>query len=1476
MRLYARMTSQRRKVAYLLTIASLVAVVFWGHMHTNEDKMRRLEEHRRLASFLPPPAPPYPATNVVLGSTGSYGCYFYYAPICTSSCNSTDGNGCCGCDEDEHYMPTGWKLDSWGMSNGYHTKASCLEDTEFSRRRLQSNWCRKDNALLVTAYVVQPWEWNSDTNGDWYTASNWAVDGYQFLSDTYGQSFTASVPDDATHEAKIYGSGTVTLNHTDTVSMHRVSLGNYPHISTLHLHSTLSAEDVFIADFSRSLGNVIVENSGASLSVSGTLHVGYRGHGTLQLKSGTATATQLIVASSNTASGTLLLEGGTLNATNAFLGPCDHDSSVCPSATPGDAGHVVVSGGSHTFTNLYISAASWASDFHRSQINIVDGGTLTVLQNLRVEELASVIHVHDGIFKTGYPWSISFPETAREVDLVVIGANGKYRYFDLGTNHASGFCIQNDGTSSGSNYNCVCSADGTQILPWLLGRAQGTDGPTRQQVRPALDPSINSTHTLAYRCVQEPLLSGYPSEMALEFYALPNAGVASPPPPTPPSPPTTGYQVGRAFKVCDHVPGWSRVSPRYTVYVRDGADSAWHEVPTYITTSKSPVDDLASHGYPANHFRDGQYEPGNPENLYGWTHSFANFEGRASARVEIKVVTDRALRSARVEPTSFGSVQRVEGREVYMTLTCPNHVHVDVNEQFRGEPWPLTSDLAVTWTGANGGYAASNPPKHALTIHCNPIESHAILSRAGIKIKQPSEAMPSLARGDTVYFAAGVHRISATNASGYTVNYETVVDGAQYYIPCDAVVEGSFYSAGTSDVVITGYGIITGDHKLHPGDDRAVTGINNVGSECWNTDSDPDGFERCAVYSPVSMIGSNLTVAGVTVVDAAYHTFRLADTTFSAQTFSTLMHVKTITWRKNGDGIIADANVRVENVFFRCQDDSYYINGHGMRNAVLWNDHNGASILFSKIGDMTGSNRADVVTVENVHVLYARANCNHWPNAGVLAMRGQGKPASNDNAVVVRNVYVTDPYQVHPGFKMMAYTPRSAYDGYSDDAECSSVNNVYCYQWTGWPGRFKRYGNMNALSFHNIHFARGNASDPMSSYCGRPEVFFGYTGSSACYEYTKDGATTCMVYDANSCANNDATTCDLTSHITATLTNITYGGESLTIQSLSSWVVNGASLAVSANDVAPSPPPGTTTTVHPPPPPPFGQARQDPHISFAHGGHADFAGNDGVYYHMLSAPGFQFAARSNRVNFTLHKSTYRKLIVNGTFFTAASWLVRSRFGHVYAIQSAANDTSFTIDDLTANKRIASFSGLWKGLLQDGVQAFYKQSTLFVRANGWETNVTRHPIYKRITGVHRWRFDVAMRPLEEKWLTKKFGKPSTSCYPHGIIGQSWDGDTLAVDGATDDYTYHADHPFVVTKVQAEGAIDGAAGDYELASPFDAQSKFSRFTRDSRDVCRPRNVSALSGTKRYTSASANHYTGSTDDTDNDSVKASVDVI
>jgi hypothetical protein len=78
-------------------------------------------------------------------------------------------------------------------------------------------------------------------------------------------------------------------------------------------------------------------------------------------------------------------------------------------------------------------------------------------------------------------------------------------------------------------------------------------------------------------------------------------------------------------------------------------------------------------------------------------------------------------------------------------------------------------------------------------------------------------------------------------------------------------------------------------------------------------------------------------------------------------------------------------------------------------------------------------------------------------------------------------------------------------------------------------------------------------------------------------------------------------------------------------------------------------------------------------------------------------------------------------------------------------------------------------------------------------------------------------------------------------PHGLIGQSYDGDGIAVDGAEDDYQPDE----VTTSAMAEGAIEGKASDYKMSGAFATDYMFSRFDLTE---AKPRDVSKLTGRKR----------------------------
>ena len=150
----------------------------------------------------------------------------------------------------------------------------------------------------------------------------------------------------------------------------------------------------------------------------------------------------------------------------------------------------------------------------------------------------------------------------------------------------------------------------------------------------------------------------------------------------------------------------------------------------------------------------------------------------------------------------------------------------------------------------------------------------------------------------------------------------------------------------------------------------------------------------------------------------------------------------------------------------------------------------------------------------------------------------------------------------------------------------------------------------------------------------------------------------------------------------------------------------------------------------------------------------------------------------------------------------------------------------------------------------------KQSTIVVRANGWEVNATRRPIYNLVEGPSEWRFDIAMRKLDGTPFERDFGRASATCFPHGLIGQGFDGDALGVSGKTDDYnSVDPWHPVMWRTAQAEGAIEGVGSDYKLQSAVSTVFKFSRYLRKKGDSCAPRNVTKLLGAKAA-HAAGNH--------------------
>lgn len=264
----------------------------------------------------------------------------------------------------------------------------------------------------------------------------------------------------------------------------------------------------------------------------------------------------------------------------------------------------------------------------------------------------------------------------------------------------------------------------------------------------------------------------------------------------------------------------------------------------------------------------------------------------------------------------------------------------------------------------------------------------------------------------------------------------------------------------------------------------------------------------------------------------------------------------------------------------------------------------------------------------------------------------------------------------------------------------------------------------------------------------------------------------------------------------------------------------------------------TLTCTASPPPPAASGSSGDPHVSFAHGGKGDFRGANDTFFALLSAPGLQVAAKTVETDFLMPKPQ----LVHGSFFSDVAFRFRGTSGREYAASSSASDVSFEVFDAESGASLKRFRGGWKQWWEDGVRLYYKQSTVYIRAHGWEVNATRHPVYNYIAGPSQWRFDFKMRKLDGTPFAKLHGSASTSCYPHGLIGQSYDGDSIAINGRRDDYSQGSE---IRTKAQLEGAIEGSYKDYALASGFRTDFAYSRYGRTGTDECAPRSIDELQG-------------------------------
>ena len=292
----------------------------------------------------------------------------------------------------------------------------------------------------------------------------------------------------------------------------------------------------------------------------------------------------------------------------------------------------------------------------------------------------------------------------------------------------------------------------------------------------------------------------------------------------------------------------------------------------------------------------------------------------------------------------------------------------------------------------------------------------------------------------------------------------------------------------------------------------------------------------------------------------------------------------------------------------------------------------------------------------------------------------------------------------------------------------------------------------------------------------------------------------------------------------------------------------------------------------------------DPHLTLAHGARADFRGRHGAIFNFLSAQKLSLNVRTNNASFHLREPPdYNQISVDGTFLTEVYVvgltskgrflnltfgigrdsrllnLRRRRFRHrrlaehpsaeqppgrehpgmedtLRAIQASCATvdaqapeqlhfreklwpSSSKVDDLlpTLRGECDELKVVVTEVRRYGGKVSVHVPTMVLEAPGWKITVENKPVYNWISGASR-RLD-----LRIELLTSEADLPTM---PHGLIGQSWDGDGRAADGRLDVYPKTAG-AHMTTSAMAEGAIEGIPAHYEVATPYDVRFLYSRF-------------------------------------------------
>jgi hypothetical protein len=248
-----------------------------------------------------------------------------------------------------------------------------------------------------------------------------------------------------------------------------------------------------------------------------------------------------------------------------------------------------------------------------------------------------------------------------------------------------------------------------------------------------------------------------------------------------------------------------------------------------------------------------------------------------------------------------------------------------------------------------------------------------------------------------------------------------------------------------------------------------------------------------------------------------------------------------------------------------------------------------------------------------------------------------------------------------------------------------------------------------------------------------------------------------------------------------------------------------------------SPSPSPSPSPPPPSPSPPAGSSGDPHIKLGHGGVTDFRGEDSVFFNFLSSQNMTLNVKTEDSTFKLNKVT-----VHGSFLTEAHLVMTSLAGKLFHVSFKTSELNqwgwgWHMVNTTCGtvKRTVS---MHQAAECDNLRVSVDLSTVHIEADEWRVVLHGMPVPGRISGPHH-RIDL---DITQKVADHEFAVP-----PHGIIGQSFDNNPVPRVGKQDKYPPLDTEAEFTTKAMAEGAIEGTADEYKVASPFDTAFKYSVF-------------------------------------------------